>query len=118
MTVTVKVFGSKFDGIDLDWHMAESPDGNRVWIERVEVVNSEMNPYGSSKNFIDLGIFNNKPIDYTEQVSSLVGNEFMDDADQFIAASYPVSDIYTDITGTLNQLLPIKEYRANRPYNP
>ncbi len=131
--ITVEVYHGVLDGKQVDWHMASDPAG-RIWIDRIAPTDGAIGSYGVLKEFIDSGALTNKPLEYAKQAEGLRGVIYPDNSpaiyvekeeevslsDSFSRGSsseaslyYRGSDYY-DITGFIDQLQPIKEYRKAR----
>ncbi len=97
---TTDVYESQMpNGVVLEWHMAEDTQG-RVWVDRIRLEDSTPTAHGTDAQMLYSGILTSKPIDYDNQTNGLSPEE-----------AQKISGSYTDISGFLAELAPIKQYK-------
>jgi hypothetical protein len=94
-----EVYTKVVDGRTLEWHMGRDSQG-RVWVERIRFADSQANAYGGDEEIPFIGILPTKPLEYKGQVDGLPEAWRKPSADKK----------YDDISGFLDQLLPIQRY--------
>ena len=102
---TEEVFPAELQGRPIEWVMAYDKQG-RVWVDRIAPVDAKINSYGVRSDVIDSGALTNKPLDYKFQVTAL--------KDGLEKIEFEENTQYKDITPLLDNLRPIKEFRAAR----
>jgi hypothetical protein len=106
--ITVEEFPATLDGRAVTWSMAKDGEG-RVWIENVYFPDSDITSYGNRTEVINMGVMTSKPLDYEQQADMLeMGTERV----PLRVNDRPFN--YTDITPSLDKLLPIAFYREAR----
>lgn len=97
-----EVYRKTVNGRVLEWYMGRDPHG-RVWVERIRFADSKANAYGTDAEVPYSGILTSKPLEYKKQASGLPSH---------LRRPVPGNTRYDDITPFLNELSPIKRYRA------
>lgn len=116
--VEILVFKGVLEGRNIEWHMAYDKPG-RVWIDRISYEDEKITSYGVPHEFINTGVLTNKPLEYYSQAWKLFsifyepnksGARDFEHRKNIGKGDYK----YVDITPFLDQLDPIKAFRAAR----
>lgn len=101
-TFITNIYQSHVNGRTVEWHVAQA-EGGQVWIDRIRDADSMPTVYGTDDTMLYSGALTSKPYEYSDQVTGLPAEWRRD-----------VNGSYTDISEFLNQLAPIKHFRAGR----
>ncbi len=99
-----EVFTHKVGGIEYEWHMGVARSGE-VWVDRIRYANAEPTTYGTDKQIPYSGILTSKPVEHFVQTTGL--------PEKYKRGSGKSSH-YVNISRLLDQLEPIRQYRAQR----
>ncbi len=99
-----KVFAAKLNGRAIEWHMAESEQGD-VWIDKIAYKDADINSYGTASEVILAGALSTKPYEYKSQLNNM--NEGLD----YLQVN---SQAYVRMAPFWNNLAPIQRYKQNR----
>jgi hypothetical protein len=100
--INKEVYAKTIGGRTYEWCMASDSKG-RVWIDRIRLGDTTPNAYGTDSEMVFSGILTSKPIDYRNQTTGLP-----------ISMQKDVNGRYADITGLLDTLSPIQDYRNRK----
>lgn len=97
----VEIHSSVLEGRTIRWAMAKAKNTGQIWIESIYYPDSPITSYGTRAEVLNSGALTNKPLEYTKKTENLKDSE-----------KKAFNNKYTDITPLLNNLEPIKQYRA------
>jgi hypothetical protein len=107
--ITTESFGMKGNP-DFIWHFSHDNSG-RVWMSGVTPREQKPNSYGVDSGVVVMGLLDNKPLEYLDQIGGL---EYSNLHEDYIPVSDPRFNGYADITPLLDNLEVIQAYRHAR----
>lgn len=107
-SINVEVYSASLEKKEIEWHMAYDSSG-RVWVDRINFKNGQINSYGVYSEVIDTGLLTNKPIDHKKHARCIKNIKSLPKKDRI--KQFRHDDEYFDLTPLLDFLMPIKEFR-------
>ena len=99
--IEIEIHQGVLEGRTVEWAMASTATGEKVWIDSIYYPDSKITSYGTRAEVIDSGALTNKPLEFKQQAMYLKeGTE-----------KNSFSTQLDDITPLLNNLEPIRMYR-------
>lgn len=100
-TIVTEKFMKVVDGVAVEWEMARTYDGTKIWIERIRKADVDVSAYGTDKEVVYSGVLTSKPLEYNFQCDGIPQN---------LRRSMGRGSNYSDITPFLATFAPIKMY--------
>lgn len=95
------VFSVDVDGRKYEWTMANTENGEKVWIDGIRFADAQVSAYGTDEEVLDSAFLTSKPIEYKSETDGIPKSLRLDTS----------RDLYDDITPFLALLGPIQKFK-------